>query len=208
MTYEVYCHTSPSGKRYVGFTRKGWAVRWRNHVAAARRGEDTAFYRALRKYGPESFTHEVLDRVSTQRGAKSAERAWIKHLRSQVDGYNSTSGGDGVPDLPPSVLARVGNRNPRTEAQREAVRRAQLGRVRGPHSPEHAAKISAAMVGKTRSEATRSKVRAANLGKRQSQVTRAKRAAALKGHPVSEKTRQKISRARAAAWARKKGLAE
>jgi group I intron endonuclease len=94
--YIVYMHTSPSGKSYIGFTGQRGNLRWLRHVSDAKLGSDTAFHRAMRKYGAASFTHEVLDRLATEEGAKRAEMAWIREMGTSVPaGYNISLGGDG-----------------------------------------------------------------------------------------------------------------
>jgi len=65
-------------------------------VSDASRGSDIAFHRAIRKYGPESFTHEILERMTTEAGAKRAEQLWIRELGTRApNGYNLTDGGEG-----------------------------------------------------------------------------------------------------------------
>lgn len=99
--FEVYKHTAPSGKAYVGFTSVGAAARWRSHVKAARRGSPLPFHRAIRKHGPGSFTHELLERMTTETGAKRAEQLWIRELGTFGRGYNATTGGEGAPGVRP-----------------------------------------------------------------------------------------------------------
>ena len=93
--FEVYKHTSPSGRSYVGWTSQGWSLRWLKHVSDARLGKDTApaFHRAIRKYGADTFRHEVLEVMTTEAGAKRAEQLWIARLSG---GYNISAGGDGA----------------------------------------------------------------------------------------------------------------
>lgn len=57
----LYKLTSPSGKSYIGISSKGLDARWAKHVEHAL-GKRTAgaLYAALRKYGPGTFTREVL----------------------------------------------------------------------------------------------------------------------------------------------------
>lgn len=180
---DVYLHTSPSGRQYVGIASQGWRARWRSHVFDARHGSRLALHRAIRKYGPKAFRHELLERMSTRAGAERAEQLWIARLGTQTRGYNETAGGDGTHGLSADARARIGaahrgkTLSPETRAR---VAAAQLGRKRGPHSPEHCARIAAAHRGKRLSDATREKLRAVNLGKRQTDETRAKRSAALK----------------------------
>jgi group I intron endonuclease len=82
-----------NGKSYVGLT-KNTSKRRNAHLAAAKRGIDSKFYRALRKYGPESFTFEVISQKSTLEEALQDEIFWIKYNDSYIHGYNATKGGD------------------------------------------------------------------------------------------------------------------
>jgi group I intron endonuclease len=96
--FAVYCHTSPSGKRYVGWTSQPGNARWLKHVSDARLGLDVcpAFHRAIRKYGADAFAHEVLEVMTTEAGAKRAEQLWIARLGTREHGYNLSAGGDGA----------------------------------------------------------------------------------------------------------------
>jgi group I intron endonuclease len=93
---DLYCHTSPSGKHYVGVSSKGMNSRWAAHVRAAKAGSTLRFHHAIRKYGPEAFVHEVLERLTTSAGARRAEQLWIRELSSFGRGYNATTGGEGL----------------------------------------------------------------------------------------------------------------
>jgi group I intron endonuclease len=97
--FVVYCHTSPSGKRYVGWTSQPGNARWLRHVSDARLGVDAcpAFHSAIRKYGADAFAHDVLEVMTTEAGAKRAEQLWIDRLNTRgVGGYNLSTGGDGA----------------------------------------------------------------------------------------------------------------
>lgn len=99
--FDVYCHTSPSGKRYVGLSKHGLAERWRQHVESAAYGSDYLIHRAIRKYGAGSFRASLLSVCDTAEGASSAERYWIKALGTAApSGYNATLGGEGTTDSP------------------------------------------------------------------------------------------------------------
>lgn len=99
MRFTIYCHTNKiNGKKYVGQTRYTIGRRWAQHVAVAEADRATCrvLAAAIRKYGSEAFTHEVLDVVMTQEGANIAEGAWIKHLQCLVPhGYNLNAYGEG-----------------------------------------------------------------------------------------------------------------
>lgn len=89
-----------TGKKYVGQTRRSVEERWDEHVHEARAGERRrnescrALARAIVKYGPERFTHDVLAIVYTQAAANRAERWWIARLSCRAPhGYNLDAGG-------------------------------------------------------------------------------------------------------------------
>ncbi len=134
--FEVYCATSPSGKRYVGLTSRGEAFRWAEHRGAARSGSDLPLYKAIRKYGAQAFRRTILERMTTEAGAKRAEQLWIKELGTFAPGgYNLTAGGDGM-------LGHV-----HTPEARAKISAAQVGRVHPmlgyQHTPETRARMSA-----------------------------------------------------------------
>lgn len=92
----IYVHTHVlSQKRYVGLTSKTMEHRWKGHLSDARKGDTKPFYCAIRKYGVDSFDHEVLEVVTTLDAANEAEQWWIAHFGSTdlVLGYNLSRGG-------------------------------------------------------------------------------------------------------------------
>ncbi len=99
-TFVIYCHTNlVNGKQYVGQTKQNVAKRWRGHVWASKKRTDgvgcSALNAAIRKYGADAFTHEILDIVSTQDGANRAEVVWIEQRRTRAPyGYNLDGGGN------------------------------------------------------------------------------------------------------------------
>lgn len=98
---DVYCHTSPSGKHYVGYSKLGMAARWRRHVEFARAGSQLLLHRAIRAHGETSFRHELLEQCDTEAGAKRAEQRWIASRSTMAPrGYNATAGGEGMSPCP------------------------------------------------------------------------------------------------------------
>lgn len=96
--YTVYMHTNRvNGKKYIGFTSQSTSLRWRGGEGY-RRGysQETAFYRAIKKYGWENFEHEVCLETNVLEVAKKHEMDLIElHKTYDQDyGYNSTEGGD------------------------------------------------------------------------------------------------------------------
>lgn len=197
---DVYCHTSPSGKSYVGIASQGMRSRWRSHTFEARHAGRLPLHAAIRKYGPEAFTSTVLEVCGSRGEAELAERRWILALGTKIPGgYNATDGGEGVSGLSAQTreamrLKAVGRVV--SAESRARMRASHLGVKRGPHSAEHSARISAANTGKVLSAETRDKLRAANLGKTHSAETRAKMSAAQRARSADPGTGAKISAAK------------
>ncbi|QJT71410.1 hypothetical protein GR28A_00122 [Vibrio phage vB_VcorM_GR28A] len=89
----IYKHTCTiTNYSYIGFTTKTMEQRFREHKSSAARGSKSLFHLALNKYGPESFTSEVLeegDHVTMD----EHEIKWIEYYGTYEDGYNMTKGG-------------------------------------------------------------------------------------------------------------------
>ena len=95
---EIYVLTCKITRlQYVGKALKTSAEkRWDGHIAAALGGRSKMLiHKAIRKYGVENFTAEVVGRYSADR-LNAAERRWVKKLGTLVPGgYNLTEGGEG-----------------------------------------------------------------------------------------------------------------
>ena len=93
--YKVYKYTSPSNKIYIGITSKTLNERAKYNGC----GYDncTAFGRAIKKYGWENFTSEILAQELTEDEAKRLEKYYIKlyNTTNPEKGYNISAGGDG-----------------------------------------------------------------------------------------------------------------
>lgn len=91
--YVVYIHTSPSGKKYIGITSTSVEKRWRNGHGYYR---NEYFYRAIRKYGWENFSHEIVAEGLNKSEAEKIEKDLILFYQSNIrtHGYNIKSGGD------------------------------------------------------------------------------------------------------------------
>lgn len=113
--YCVYCHTSPSGKKYIGITCQRPNRRWcggKGYVKSPH------FYRAIVKYGWDSFEHEILYSGLCQKDAREIEVKLIADYQSNNPryGYNLSTGGE-------SGFSGC----KWTEERREFARRAMLG---------------------------------------------------------------------------------
>lgn len=93
MGYTVYKHTSPSGKVYIGITKRKPEYRW--NKGKGYRKDQLLFYRAIKKYGWDNFTHEILYTGLSEKDAKNIEISLIRQYKSLGMSYNITDGEDG-----------------------------------------------------------------------------------------------------------------
>ncbi len=93
----LYKLTSPSKKSYIGVTKKTAEARWAKHKEHALGKRDAgALYSALRKYGPDSFTLQVLIISDDWEKLLSLEKEMIRlHQTLSPHGYNISEGGQG-----------------------------------------------------------------------------------------------------------------
>lgn len=104
-TWTIYCHTHiASGRRYVGLTKLNMMKRWNRHVynstASTKKGW-SHFANAIRAYGKDAFSHEVLETCDTLEAANAAEEKWIAFhdTRNPERGFNLLRGGSHTPHL-------------------------------------------------------------------------------------------------------------
>ena len=90
--YKITCNET--GKCYIGQSID-IENRWMQHICATKYETDNnKFYNAMRKYGYENFTYEIIEECSnSQEELDNRERYWIEQYNSYYDGYNSTKGG-------------------------------------------------------------------------------------------------------------------
>lgn len=85
-----------NNKQYVGKTNFNVEKRFKEHLQDSFKNcsENRPLYKAIRKYGKENFSVEVLEECSIE---ESYEREifWIKEKNTYLNGYNATIGGDG-----------------------------------------------------------------------------------------------------------------
>jgi group I intron endonuclease len=180
----IYLVTNKTnGKRYVGQTVRTLRRRWSEHKNAAVKGEMTPLHKAIRKYGHENFSVEVLA-DSWQPFLSTLEVffifLYVSHIKHQ--GYNVTTGGEGASGENNPHFGKFGAAHP--------VYGTKL-------TEEHKAKISAMQTGesnhfygRTHSSETKEKMRAAKLGKKQSPEHAAKSKAAAAKRWASYKVAQ------------------
>ena len=89
--YLIYCHTSPTGKKYIGQTNN-YNRRCSEHKLASK--SCPAFHSAIIKYGWINFTHEILADGLTIDEANILEEYYIsKYNTLAPNGYNLQTGG-------------------------------------------------------------------------------------------------------------------
>jgi hypothetical protein len=90
--YCVYCHISPSGKRYIGITSKKPEKRWNYGFGYY---GNSHFTRAIKKYGWDAFQHIILCDGLTMKEASAMEIEFIRKYdtTNHDKGYNVSPGG-------------------------------------------------------------------------------------------------------------------
>ena len=86
-----------NGKIYIGLTKHSLAQRLSQHHYDSRHGVDRPLYRAMRKYGEDKFSAEIIDSAENLQELKEKEKYWIRYYNSygaNGKGYNATAGGD------------------------------------------------------------------------------------------------------------------
>lgn len=93
-----------NGKIYIGQTSRKPEKRWGEHKKSASAGM-TPFARAIKKYGWENFSKEVIDTAISQEEANDKEQYWIEYYKCSIStygkncGYNITIGGAGIQQI-------------------------------------------------------------------------------------------------------------
>jgi len=72
MTAIIYKITNQlTNKSYIGWTSQSFDARWHQHKKLAQKNQDNRpFYNAIRKYGIDCWTQEILEEVNDKNLAK------------------------------------------------------------------------------------------------------------------------------------------
>lgn len=82
-------------KVYIGQTIRTITERWKEHLKESRANRaNHPIYRAMRKYGCEHFSIELIEEVSNEQ-LDIREKYWIEQYNTYKNGYNATYGGNG-----------------------------------------------------------------------------------------------------------------
>lgn len=94
----IYKHQY-NNKVYIGLTRQTPEQRWRNGEGYK---NSPHFYRAIKKYGWDNFTHEIIQSTDSLEKAQILEIMWISFYKKRGGVYNITAGGEGSNGVPMS----------------------------------------------------------------------------------------------------------
>jgi group I intron endonuclease len=185
----VYVLTNKiNGKRYVGIGcgKKGIEGRWAQYKRYECK-QQTKLYNALKLYGVDNFTFEVILETDDIDNAKRSEMFLIDVWNLQDDryGYNITAGGDSI---------RLGLKH--SEETKQKISNSNKGKCawfKGKHHTEESKqKLREANLGKKASEETKQKLREAGKGKKMSEENKLKLSERAKNQVVSNETREKL----------------
>lgn len=105
-----------NNKAYIGQTIETPQDRWKDHIytALSNKGEDNRYYfqKALRKYGIDNFTFEIIEQVDDSL-LNEREIYWISYYHTykyddnHIGGYNLTRGGMGNRQFDTEMLIKV-----------------------------------------------------------------------------------------------------
>ena len=187
MGYVYKITNTVNNKAYIGISiHEPTQGRIKNHLSG--RG-NRIIANAVKKYGKDVFTYEILEANVFDEFLPDLEVAYITNFNTVAPhGYNLDSGGGGAGSPSEDTLRKM------SEARK--------GKKRPPFSAEHRRKLSEAskgennpFYGKTHSAETRRKLSQANKGRKQSAEHRRKNSEAQRGRTVSTETRRKLSEA-------------
>jgi group I intron endonuclease len=137
--YAAKC--SVNNKIYVGIT-VDLVRRKKEHKYQADIGKKTLFHSAIRKYGWNEFSWEIIETCPTLELAYERECLWIKRLNSQPPyGYNLTDGGIGIDGF--AEFRTVNNSNQGralSEEHRNKISEASKGKIMSPEARENMSK--------------------------------------------------------------------
>jgi group I intron endonuclease len=171
MSYNIYLITNLENKKqYVGITKFSITEGFYQHT---KRG--FLLTEAIKKYGEDKFSIELIEEVDTAGRAYELEQYYIKEYNSKVPyGYNITDGGDGIFGWE----ATEEYRQECSERVKQLHKEKKVGMYGKKHSDETKRKMSEASKGNKRcagrvlSEESKEKIREKHLGKTLSDETK------------------------------------
>lgn len=140
MSYYVYIHTCPNGKRYIGITTKNPKYRWSKGNGYK---PNKHFFNAILKYGWDNISHKIIE-VDTKEEMFYLERYLISYYQTNNPdyGYNKSTGGEFNGGFKHSDETK--------ERMRESYKKS--------HNDDYKKRMSVIMTGKTHTEETKQKI--------------------------------------------------
>lgn len=195
----IYCILNvKNGKRYIGQTTLTLQERFKQHVKAALSNTGYYLHSAMRKYGVDNFTIELLEECEEEL-LHSREIYWVSHFKSFGEmGYNLTEGGEGARGFHHSESTRVKmkehhwsktgsytpNRKVLSDDSRQRISEALIAYYKTHSHPA---------TGRSLSEAAKLKISVANSGKTRHPDAVAKSANGNRGKIRTDEARHRYS---------------
>ena len=115
-----------NGMTYVGQTTRSLEVRFKEHTKA-----DSLIGDAIRKYGEENFSREIIEECKSSKQLYKREMFWIAYFNCKApNGYNQTDGGESGWTHTPETRAKMSESHTGTHLTAESrskIATAQLG---------------------------------------------------------------------------------
>lgn len=168
--YIVYLHTNKvNGMVYIGMTCRTVEERWNSGYQG-----NPHFYRAIKKYGRNSFKHEVLAENLTKEEAEQLERFYISKYNSTDPkiGYNIENGGNSIGKHSEETKRKISESQKGRKFTGEHIQNLSKSLKGRKITDEQRAKLSERMKGNTytlgyrHSEETKRKMSESRMGKR------------------------------------------
>lgn len=176
--YTVYKHTSPTGKVYIGITRQLPEVRWKRGAGYK---NNSYFYNAIKRYGWDSFRHELLYTGLTESEACNIEERLIAEFKSayRAYGYNIALGGNTT--SPSDETKKKTSKSVKAVWDNPEYRNIVSDKMRGvKRSDESRKRISEAQKKRFEKESERSKVSERQKGSKRTEEAKRKTSESLK----------------------------
>lgn len=141
-SYKVYLHKSPSGKVYIGITKR--PVEWRWGKGGCSYYCNTHFWNAIRKYGWDNFEHRILAEGLDKDSAVRLESCLIHQFKATNPefGYNHVAGPCYPTERSPELIERLNSPEFKKRVH-DAISKAAKGRR---FSEAHRQKLSLAQL--------------------------------------------------------------
>lgn len=116
--YIIYKDTNlTTGKSYIGITKHSVERRWQGKISKAYNTKiNYKILNAIRQYGPDNWSHDVIDHCETLSEAFEKEIEYIQQYDTLRNGYNTTPGGH----TPTSVQLSEKHKQSISEGMRKA----------------------------------------------------------------------------------------